>query len=264
MIFSLLNSVKSWDFISVSSHRSWALLTLGFSTRDYNLHSLQIGAAILAAAWVMPEDIIRCIGHWHADAFEIYIYKTFMFLQWGAPPQLIWPYFLLFYRGILIVMQHDTCLRVLQKVIRIPAPSPSRSYEVKNVCSVVGVKNIVCSKFLVILRWVWLGIFSWSLPFQIYGVSLLGRLQNHIGWVLTYKLVILPENGEFVNDGIPSYLSLVRCTSPDVHWLCFMALPVFVYCVWFEGWYFGVSHFWWVFYYLFCLLKFQHSFRIGS
>lgn len=54
---------------------SLSIISMGLSSRHYNLHSLRIGAATLAASMGFPDDVIRRIGRWRSEAFRLYILK---------------------------------------------------------------------------------------------------------------------------------------------------------------------------------------------
>lgn len=54
---------------------SWAILSMGLSTRLYSIHSLRIGAATLASELGLSDEAIRRIGRWRSGAFKYYIRK---------------------------------------------------------------------------------------------------------------------------------------------------------------------------------------------
>ena len=50
-----------------------ALVQVGINPDDYAEHSFCIGAATTAAACGVPMDIIKTLGQWRSDAYQLYI-----------------------------------------------------------------------------------------------------------------------------------------------------------------------------------------------
>ena len=51
----------------------WALEAAGLETSRYCGHSLHIGAATSAAAAGVPDHLIKVLGRWHLEAFQLYV-----------------------------------------------------------------------------------------------------------------------------------------------------------------------------------------------
>ena len=49
-----------------------ALAAVGYRPEDYSGHNFRIGPAMTAAAGGVPLDVIKALGHWKSQAYQLY------------------------------------------------------------------------------------------------------------------------------------------------------------------------------------------------
>jgi hypothetical protein len=54
-------------------HLKQALGSMGFDMARYSGHSFRIGAATSAAAAGVPDHLIKILGRWQSDAYQLYV-----------------------------------------------------------------------------------------------------------------------------------------------------------------------------------------------